>query len=268
MKVNICVLGSGSSGNCTVIWNEKEALLVDCGKLGDGYIIRQLDKLKIPPDTLTGILITHGHSDHFDPTAVKIAKYFQIPVYIHEITYQSVRKRYKSAKVLDQRGLVKHHDEKSFNIGEFFIEPFKAYHSQGYVGKPFGFSIINSNVKIGYFTDSGRIDTNIVQALSGSSAAIIETNHEEELVRSGYRNESNKEWILSDFGHLSNKCAAELIGRIAQPEHPLRYVFLAHISKDHNTIDRALAQVSRSLNSGKIKLLPTYHDKPSNVVMI
>lgn len=268
MKVNICVLGSGSSGNCTVIWNEKEALLVDCGRLGDGYIIRQLDKLKIPPDTLIGILITHGHGDHFDPTAVKVAKYFQIPVYIHQTTYQLVRKRYKSAKILDQRDLVKHHDEESFNIGGFFIEPFKTYHSQGYVGKPFGFSIINSNIKIGYFTDSGRIDTNIVQALSGSSAAIIETNHDEELVRSGYRDESNKQWILSDFGHLSNKCAAELIGRIAQREQSLQYVFLAHISEDHNTIKGALDYVSKSINCGHLELLPTYHDKPSRIVII
>lgn len=268
MKVNICVLGSGSSGNCTVIWTEKEALLVDCGRLGAGYVIKQLTRLKMPLDSLTGILITHGHGDHFDPTAVKIAKHFQIPVYIHKTTYQLVRKRYKSAKILDQRRLVKHHAEESFNIGGFFIKPFKIYHSQGYVGEPFGFSITNSNMKIGYFTDSGKIDANIVKALSGSRVAIIETNHEEELVRRGYRDESNKQWILSDFGHLSNQGAAELIGQISQPEQPLRYVFLAHISEDHNTIDQALAHVGKNLNSRQIQLLPTYHDKPSRVVII
>lgn len=268
MKVNICVLGSGSSGNCTVIWTEKEALLVDCGRLGIEYVIKQLAKLKIATGSLAGILITHGHGDHFDPTAVKIAKHFHIPVYIHKSTYQLVRKRYKSAKILDQRCLVKHHAEESFNIGDFIIKPFKTYHSQGYVGEPFGFSIVNRNMKIGYFTDSGRIDEKIVKALSGSSVAIIEANHEEELVRRGYRDESNKQWILSDFGHLSNKGAAELISRMGQAEQTLRYVFLAHLSEDHNTIDGALAHVGKSLNSRQIKLLPTYHDKPSRVVII
>ncbi len=268
MKVNICVLGSGSSGNCTVIWTKKEALLIDCGRLGEAYIVKQLIKLKISPDSLAGILITHGHGDHFDPTVVKIAKHFQTPVYIHEATYQAVRERYRSTKVLDQRCLIKHHTEESFSIGEYFIEPFKIYHSQGYVGEPFGFAIINNSIKIGYLTDSGRIDENIVKALSGSKAAIIEANHEEQLVIHGYRDEYNKQWILSDFGHLSNKAAAELISRIGQPENQLKYVFLAHISEDHNTIDEALAQVGDSVANERIKLLPTYHHKPSSVVII
>lgn len=268
MKVNICVLGSGSSGNCTVIWTEKEALLVDCGRLGVEYIIRQLAKLKIPTGSLAGIIITHGHGDHFDPTAVKIAKQFHIPVYIHKLTYQLVRKRYKSAKILDQRSLIRYHSEERFPLGDFLINPFKVYHSQGYVGEPFGFSIVNRAIKIGYFTDSGKIDDNIVKALAGSSVAVIEANHDEEMVKRGYRDESNKKWILSDFGHLSNKGAAELIGRIGQAEQSLRYVFLAHLSEDHNTIDGALANVSKGLKNRHIKLLPTYHDKPSIVVMI
>jgi phosphoribosyl 1,2-cyclic phosphodiesterase len=268
MKVNICVLGSGSSGNCTVIWTKKEAVLVDCGRLGAGYVLEQLDKLKIPNNIFTGILITHGHGDHFDPTAVKIAKHFHMPVYIHQSTYQLVRKRYRSSKVLDQRSLIRYHGADKFNIGDFLIKPFKTYHSNGYVGESFGFAIMNGKTKIGYVTDSGRIDKNIVEALSGSRVAVIEANHEEELVRSGYRDEANKRWILSDFGHLSNQGAAELIGRIGQAEQTLRYVFLAHISEDHNTIDGALAYVSKSINSRQVELLPTYHDKPSRVVII
>ncbi len=268
MKVNICVLGSGSSGNCTVIWTEKEALLIDCGRLGEEYVRKQLAKLKIPPASLKGIVITHGHGDHFDPTAVKIAKHFQIPVYIHHSTYQLVRKRYKSAKILDQRSLIRYHDAEKFNLGDFLVKPFKTYHSLGYVGEPFGFAIVHSNRQIGYLTDSGKIDENMVKALSGSKVAIIEANHEEELVRRGCRDESNKKWILSDFGHLSNQGAAELIGKLDQAEQTLRYVFLAHISEDHNTLDGALAQVGRRLKSRQIKLLPTYHDQPSRVVII
>jgi phosphoribosyl 1,2-cyclic phosphodiesterase len=268
VSLKVCVLGSGSSGNCTVIWTRDEALLIDCGSLGVDYVMDNLRKLNFPLLNLKGIVISHGHRDHIDSTAIKIAKILGIPIYIHEKTYKVVKERFHSIKLLEKVNLIKHHGEENFAVGTFTVMPFRTFHSFGYVGRSFGFCVLYQDKKVGYITDTGKIDSNIIMAMEGAKLAIIEANHQEILVTNGKRNEFNKQWILSDFGHLSNDTAAELIIALSKTQDRLTHVFLAHISEDHNTIEDALGQVEVKIKQRNIKLLPTYHHRPSEVVMV
>ena len=82
------VLASGSTGNAFYIESEKERLLVDAGLSG-----KKLDQLfaKIDrnPKDLTGILVTHEHSDHIKGLGIFARKY-QLPIYANEKTWKAM----------------------------------------------------------------------------------------------------------------------------------------------------------------------------------
>src|SRR5437867_1019145 len=61
-SVRICVLGSGSSGNCTLVATERTRLLVDAG-FSFREIKLRLQKIGEDPARLDAILISHEHAD-------------------------------------------------------------------------------------------------------------------------------------------------------------------------------------------------------------
>ena len=63
MSLQFASLGSGSSGNATVVRIKDTVLLVDTG-FSAKAITERLATLDLTPSDLTAILISHEHSDH------------------------------------------------------------------------------------------------------------------------------------------------------------------------------------------------------------
>ena len=61
--MKFCSLGSGSSGNCYLLSDEKETIIIDCG-FNASEFERRLKRFEINPSSLTAILLTHEHDDH------------------------------------------------------------------------------------------------------------------------------------------------------------------------------------------------------------
>jgi phosphoribosyl 1,2-cyclic phosphodiesterase len=270
MSFKVCVLGSGSSGNCTVLWMETEALLIDCGRLSYKYVTGQLADIGIPLSRIKGILITHAHTDHISRTAVRLAQEHSIPIYLHKRIYSNILAGSSESGIenLSARQLIRFHPEKKFFLGEFLIFPFSTYHRAGCVTMSLGFCIVYKGKKIGYITDCGKIDEDIVNAMSGSHTAVIEANHQVEMVKNGTRHWAAKKWVLSDEGHLSNDSAAELIRLISGSGNPLRSVLLAHISRDHNIREGLTSLIAGLLNNDSVKLFVTYHNTRSEIIEV
>ena len=75
--MRLCSIASGSSGNCIYVGSEHTHLLVDAGISGK-RIEESLGKLEISAEMLSGILITHEHSDHMKSVGV-LARKYKIP---------------------------------------------------------------------------------------------------------------------------------------------------------------------------------------------
>ena len=61
--LNFCSLYSSSSGNCLFAQSNNTNILIDAG-VSTRKIETALDKINVSPENISGILVTHEHSDH------------------------------------------------------------------------------------------------------------------------------------------------------------------------------------------------------------
>ena len=86
--------------------------------------------------------------------------------------------------------------------------------------------------KLGIATDLGRPTAAVRHALRRCDLLILESNHDEILLRESPYPWSVKTRIASSHGHLSNRAAAELVADLSHPA--LAGVVLAHLSGKAN----------------------------------
>ena len=265
MSLKICVLKSGSSGNCTAIWTGRSAILVDCGgRTSTESFCQMLQGIDLRTARIKGIVVTHGHGDHINSDTFKIAKKFCIPIYIHRKTVL----KGNDLKSECPKYLINNHSTQMFSIEEFQIKPFRSVHKGGNVGQPHGFCIeygqTNETYKIGYLTDTSQVSRQMVEALSNSDCLIIEANHDLEMIENNPPSHSN--WKQ----HLSNEAAAEAIVKIIKnsTNNIPKYIFLAHLSRDNNNPRVAVRKITKRIRDEgfyKIRVLLTDQVKKSKI---
>ena len=90
MAFHFSVLASGSTGNATFVETENHSFLVDAGFSG-----KQMEALfqQIGRDikNLSGIFVTHEHSDHIKGVGI-IARKYKLPIYANEKTWKAMDK--------------------------------------------------------------------------------------------------------------------------------------------------------------------------------
>ena len=72
-------IASGSSGNCIYVGTDEANILVDAG-ISNKRIEQGLNEIGIKGSELTGIVITHEHSDHVRGLGV-LARKHGVPIY-------------------------------------------------------------------------------------------------------------------------------------------------------------------------------------------
>ncbi|AKL97450.1 MBL fold metallo-hydrolase [Endomicrobium proavitum] len=252
--LNFAILASGSSGNCSVLWNEKAAVLIDCG-VSAKYIEQTLSFLGLKSKDLSAAVITHAHIDHISASGLNFLIKNNIPLYSCEDVLSDIFEKYPDkAENCNAR---KRND--GFKIEDINVESFSLYHRDSKISATLGFTfsseVAGRKYKIGYVTDTGKVCKNIIKSLADSNILVIESNYDEEMLSSSFRPYENKKWVLSEFGHLSNAACAQAIAEIkisSRAKDSLKYVFLAHLSKHHNYPELALKVAKDCLSAQKI----------------
>ena len=254
MGLNFCILASGSGGNCSVLWTDKAAVLIDCG-CSSKYLAENLSALNIDPRNLTAAVITHAHIDHISASGFNFLLKNEIPVYLHVDTLDDVCRKY--GQKADKCNAVAFSGP--FNIKDISVTPFDVRHKDAKIKRAMGFAfcaIVNGRkYKIGYMTDTGTVSKNMAASLADSNILIIESNYDREMLNLSFRPYENKRWVLSEWGHLDNEDAAKAIAEIkmnSTAKDSLKYVFLAHISEHHNHPELALKVTKETLLSKNI----------------
>ena len=104
------------------------------------------------------------------------------------------------------------------------MKPFAIPHD---AAAPVGYSVFAGEKKITVATDIGHVTDTIRENITDSDILLLESNHDEEMVRAGPYPAPLKARILGREGHLSNRAAADLLKKV---DVPPEVVFLAHLS--------------------------------------
>ncbi len=230
MKLNFCSLSSGSSGNCYYIGNEFHGILIDAG-ISATSIRKFLRNLSIPIDSIMGILITHNHIDHIRGLEA-LTKKNHIPAFTTLKIWDSILTRHKNIS----RDCIREipHQEK-FNIANFDIEAFRVNHD---APETIGFRISASGKKITIATDLGHICQTAASYIKDSNLLVIESNYDEQMLENGRYPYFLKERIRSENGHLGNHQTSVFLADNFNDS--ISHIFLAHLSKNNNTPEKAL----------------------------
>ncbi|MEG1632420.1 MAG: MBL fold metallo-hydrolase [Oscillospiraceae bacterium] len=233
--MRITTLASGSSGNCALISSGDTHILVDAG-ISMRRIKTGLAAMGLQPEHLSGVFITHEHSDHVSGLPMLI-KHHGIKIF----SPHTVASRLRGMLPDIDPFLEIIHIGEPVCLGDMRVTAFHTLHD---TDESVGYRI-DGEVSLGFCTDLGRVTDEVREALRGVCAAVIESNHDENMLRDGGYPIYLKRRILSERGHLSNESCGELAAFLA--ENGAETLVLSHLSRENNTPARALAGVGSAL---------------------
>ncbi len=261
--MKICVLASGSQGNCTVVVSESTVLIVDMG-IAYKVLKQDLSAIGLSPEMITAVLVTHAHSDHFSGLNVLFRKH-GTPFFASEPTavaidmaFNEYRRKYdlEFDWALISPG-------SPFEIGNLSITPFEVPHDEN---GALAFTMSDGRIKFGIATDLGMITNSVAYHLKDCDALVMEMNHDLRMLMESDRTEMLKKRISSRLGHLSNDQVAEFLDSFEMQN--LQYFFPAHQSLECNEKDIVLHTINTVRGKRDFSIVETFQDKPSKVVTI
>lgn len=222
MAVQLTILGSGSNGNCAYLETAETRILIDAGFSGR-QTRQRLATIGRAPEGLSGILVTHEHTDHINGLAGLSSK-LNIPIYCNRLTKEAIEYQLQAkfdCRVFSTGG--------SFEVGDIVVETFSIPHD---ASDPVGFMLRTPGGKVGFLTDLGHATKLALERVRGANVLVLETNHDLKMLQDSGRPWSLKQRIAGRHGHLSNEDAAAAAEEIMSAE--LRHLYLGHLSRECN----------------------------------
>ncbi len=259
----ICPLFSSSSGNSTYIGTADGAILIDAGASAKG-IGEQLARLDADFSDIKAIAITHCHDDHIKGLKTVLKKTGAALIGREETLQQLAD---KDIVLPDTKVITLNSSSKEvcgMEISSFFT-------SHDCVGSC-GYSVrFSDGKKFSLCTDTGIITDDIKNALDGSDAVLIESNHDVEMLKRGPYSPMLKLRIMSDSGHIYNSVCANEVQRLFKGG-ATRFI-LGHLSQNNNTPVLALSSSQAALmdlgaENNKDYILTVAKPKENGVMVI
>ena len=228
------VFASGSSGNCLLLSSGSTHILIDAG-ISKRRIEQSLAQSGLSMREIGGVLITHEHSDHISGLKM-LMKYYAVPVFAPRTVASRLRGCLPEAEPYLRVIPV----NEPFEIGGVSVT---AFHTPHDTDESVGYRVEGGGV-FALATDMGHVTEEVFDALSGADTVLIESNHDEEMLRYGPYPVYLKRRILSDSGHLSNACCADLARKLALGG--TRQIILGHLSRENNSPAIAMSAARES----------------------
>ena len=227
--ISFVVVGSGSKGNATLLFDEETLIQIDMG-LPMRRITAALESIKKNKSDLQGILITHEHTDHIKNLSMYKGK---VPIYA-------------------SKGTIDYFDHEvvpfdSFEIGTLSVIPFMTSHD---AANPVGYVVISGKTKLVYLTDSGYVPEESLNYLKDADYYIMESNHDLKMLMKSNRPAVLKRRIKGDEGHLSNVDSAIYLSELVGPK--TKEIYLAHLSEECNLPELALEAYRKTFKKKEV----------------
>jgi phosphoribosyl 1,2-cyclic phosphodiesterase len=236
LSVRVCVLGSGSRGNSTLLATERTRLLVDAG-FSKKETYKRLADVGERAESFDAIVISHEHVDHINGLR-SLALDLRVPIYISARTREVIRwdPRLNSFEEFSAGS--------KFVIGDIEVTPFSIPHD---AADPVAFTFAAQGFKIGIVTDLGYIPALVKQHVEGCDCLVFESNHDLEMLKVGPYPWYVKQRVMGRHGHLSNRATAEFLG--GEFDGAAQVLVLAHLSENNNHPEIARMSAEEALGA-------------------
>ena len=234
--MRFCSLGSGSTGNATVVEARSGAttsrLLID-----SGFSLRELDlrlaRAGLQGGDLDAVFVTHEHGDHIG-CALAFARRHRLALWMSRGTWRAIGEPESDGLLQFAR------DGQAIAVGDLQVMPYTVTHD---AQEPLQLRCSDGAHQLGILTDVGSITPHLVANLQGCDALLLECNHDTGLLAASRYPAFLKQRIGGRFGHLSNDTAAQILD--ACRHAGLRHLVAAHLSEQNNRPDLARAALAR-----------------------
>jgi phosphoribosyl 1,2-cyclic phosphodiesterase len=238
LSLRFRVLGSGSTGNATLVEGGGVRVLVDAG-LGPRQLRDRLASAGVDPASIDVVLLSHEHGDHARGATAFVSKW-GMPLAGTRGTWHAA-----GLAAEDLPGYERIEPGAAFPLGGLVVRAMAVPHD---AASPVAFVLTAGGVSLGHATDLGHVSPGVVRALRGCQALLLESNHDPAMLRDGPYPWALKERILGPLGHLSNGDVARYLERGLG--EGCRQVVLAHLSQRNNHPELALLAAEEGLRRG------------------
>jgi phosphoribosyl 1,2-cyclic phosphodiesterase len=233
--MRVHVLGSGSHGNSVLLESGDDRVLIDAG-FAPRTLAARMRVLGIAPESVSALVITHEHWDHVCGAAASVRRW-NWPVYASVGTTASLRRsRIARPTAVEPR--------RELAIGDLSLRFVRIPHD---AADPVGVvaTTASSGTRVGVVYDLGHVAPRLEAQFADLDLLLIESNHDDEMLRHGPYPLVVQRRIAGPQGHLSNVQAARLARRCVH--RGLRHVILCHLSLHNNRPETALHAVRVAL---------------------
>lgn len=233
----ITPLFSSSKGNSYYIQGNGSAILIDAGRN-----LKQLE-LAMSANGLSmsrvgAVFVTHEHSDHISALKVLLKRY-DIPLYASRGTLEYLVNNDK-VPAGARLNLI----EDRVDICDFCVRRVETSHD---AAEPCGYLVTTPDGRrASVVTDTGYLTQDAKKAISSSHLAVVESNHDVDMLKDGMYPYILKRRILSESGHLSNDACSQALPDFVGAG--LTRIILGHLSEENNTPHLALSAAIDSLS--------------------
>lgn len=235
------VLGSGSKGNALVVESAGARILIDCG-FPPRTLHSRLKLVGIAPESIGTVVLTHEHVDHVKGVAAAARKW--------RWTVLASRGTLAALPALSGHRRVVLKPGSTHALDAFDVLAVRVPHD---AAEPVGFVVTAtaSGARAGIATDLGEVPHPLLAAFERLDLLVLESNHDEGMLRAGPYPPQLQERILGCSGHLANRACGAAIAAIAH--RGLRDVVLAHLSEVNNEPALARRTVVSSIRGSAFK---------------
>jgi phosphoribosyl 1,2-cyclic phosphodiesterase len=231
MSVEVCILASGSGGNCTIVRSPGGTLLIDAG-LGPRNTAKRMNGTGAFVRDVSAVCLTHLDSDHFSAEWAGTILKQDIRVFCHA---DGVSKLLELAGE-DVAPYVTGFTDAFQPLPGLTIQPVAVAHDEKCCN---GFVVEADGWRMGFATDLGHVPAELVREFVHLDVLAIESNYDPQMQVDSARPAFLKSRIMGGRGHLSNRQAfdavREILDRHERFGSPLpSHVVLLHRSRQCN----------------------------------